>query len=84
MEEEEGLEGTLLPWQGSGFFLAPCLAWGDAPGGESWEERSTHGSGSCSPSQHPPRHCGNSGKMWASGADIWHKRGLFLWELMWK
>lgn len=66
------------------FFLPPCLAWGDAPGGESWEERSAHGAGSCSPSQHPPGHCGNSGKMWASGAAIWHQRGLFLRGLMWK
>ena len=32
-----------------------------------------------------PGHCGNSGeRRWASAADLWHRRGLLLWELAWK
>lgn len=46
----------LLPCQGFGFFSSAarcCLAWGGGPGVESWEGRSVHGAGSCSPSQGP-------------------------------
>lgn len=47
MEEEEGAEGTLLPWHGSGLWLVfnPCL--GRCT--RSQEESSTHGAAAAPP-----------------------------------
>lgn len=52
MEEEGGVEGTLLPRQGSGFFFNPCLG-RCTRRGEPGGERHTWSS-SCSPSTYPP------------------------------
>lgn len=36
------------------------------------------------PQHASPGHCGNSGERRASAADLWHQKGLLLWEMAWK
>lgn len=70
----------LLPSQGLGFlFLEPHIA--ALPGEVDQEELHTW-SRQLLPQPVSPGHCGNSGTTWASGAVLWRRRRLFLWELM--
>lgn len=43
-------------------------------------EEAAHMEQAAAPQPGCPRHCGNTGKGWASGAALWHQRGLFLQE----
>lgn len=56
MRRGVGGHTAALEWLWLFFSSTPCccLARGGVPGAESWEERSTHGAGSCSPSPGPP------------------------------